>query len=371
VTAEDVLESAGRERPARLPRPGRPGPHAGRWVRWGALGAAALATMAVAGPPVPISTVRGVAIPPAGPAMACRPAPPTALTTPRLTAPPGLTLDQRVSACAGMHTVYYSDGHQGGASLLIYEPGALDTAPVRGDRKVRVGAHTGYLGVHPEHLTADPGAAGFRLSTLAWEYAPGAWALTQQTPRLADLPGPLPTPVPARFLPTALAIAATVRPDLPRVPVRVPVRLAYVPDGLALTSVDGFVDGARQADGSGTLTFGSADAAAAGCADAACLSRLEVQIHRQRHKFPIETYLGSTVRVGDVNGKVIDTEYADGRRQPTLTVFRGDWEITVSSDSHGEPVAVGELAAVARGARLPPSGTDPATWYTPATAIPD
>jgi hypothetical protein len=369
VTAEDVLASAGPRRPARLPRLG---PRGGRWLRWAALGAAALVTMAVAGPPVPIRAVRGSATPPAGSAFACRPAPPAALTAPRLTAPPGLALDNRVSACAGMHTVFYSDGHEGGASLLLYQPGALDPAPLRGDRQVRVGAHTAYLGAHPDHLGTDPERAGFRLSTLAWEYAPGAWAVTQEAPRPPANPtSPFPPPVPARFLPRALAIAATVRPDLPRVPLRVPVRLGYVPDGLALTSVEGVVDGTRRADGSGLLSLGSADAAAAGCAEEACLSRLEVRIVRQRHKFPIESYVGRTVRAGDVNGKVKYIEYGDGRRQPELTIFRGDWEVTVSSVSHGGPLSVGELARVAAAAQLPASGTDPATWYTPATAIPD
>jgi hypothetical protein len=373
VTAEDVLAAGPRRPPARPRRTGPPGRGSGgRWLRWGALGAAAVVTMLLAGPPVPISAVRGTATPPPGPKLPCRPAPVADLTAPRLADPVGLRADGRVTACAGRHMLLYAGARAGAvASLLLYAPGMLDPAPLLGDRQVRVGGHTGYLGTHPEGLSPDPDVSGFQVATLAWEYAPGAWAVAQQVPDPpADPTGPLPEPVPPRFLPTGLAIAATVRPDLPRVPLRVPVRLGYLPDGLALTTVEGITDGTRRADGSGWLEFGSADAAAAGCAEQTCLSRLDVRVFRQRHKFPIESYVGRVVKVGDTRGLVTTQQDGDGRRQPSLTVFRGDWEITVSSDSHGRPVPVPELVRIAAEARLAPA-VDPAGYFPLTAAIPD
>jgi hypothetical protein len=369
VTAEDLLASGRPERAgwARVPA----GP-ARRWLRWGALAAAVAVTLVLAGPPVPVSTVRGVGTPPPVPGVACRPVPPGDLTAPRLAAPPGLTVDPLVSVCAGLHRTTFTDHRGGGVSLLIFGPGALDPAPVRGDRQVRVGAHTGYLGAHADSLTTDPRVTGFEVATLAWEYAPGAWALAQEQPRQpgGTVGAPLPRPDPGKFLPTALAIAAAVRPELPGVQLRVPVRLGWLPDGVALTSVTGVRAGAARAGGTSTLEFGSADAAAAGCGKDGCLRRLNVRTGHRVHKFPIDSYLGKVLQVGDTRGLLTYDDDEDGRHQPSVQIFRGDWEVTVSSDAGATPVPIAELTRIAAAVTFP-TGTDPATWFPLAAALPD
>jgi hypothetical protein len=365
VTAEDVLESSDAGLPARLPRlsgPARP------WLRWGALAAAAGVTMVLAGPPVPVRTLPGTATPPPVPPVSCRPVLPAALTAPRLAPPPGLGMFPVATACAGEQSLTYR-GRTGDAvaELTLYRPGALDPAPVRRDRQVRIGARTGYYGLHPGGLRTDPaGVVGFDLATLAWEYAPGRWAVAQEVPR-----SPAAVARPDTFLPTGLAIAGTIGPDLPEVGLRVPVRLGWLPDGLALTAASGVPDGtARRTDGSGSLSLGSADAAAAGCREHRCLDRLDVQIGHRVHKFPLTSYLGKTVQVGDTQGLLTYYDDEDGRHQPTVEIFRGDWEIQISSATRGPPPATADLIRIAAAAALPDS-TDPATWFPLTSAVPD
>jgi hypothetical protein len=106
------------------------------------------------------------------------------------------------------------EGDPEGRTLHVFPPGRFDPTAAMKGAKVDVNGHRGYFADLSEPL----GVTGY---SIAWEYAPGAWAVVGSSQELPEVRQP--------ELVFARAVRFGVRP------LQVPFRLGYLPPGLAVT----------------------------------------------------------------------------------------------------------------------------------------
>jgi hypothetical protein len=122
------------------------------------------------------------------------------------------------------------------ATLALYRPGAYAVQQLTGATVTKVAGHRALKAEHHED-------SGPWLRTLAWEYAPNAWAVLDSNADEAD------RPTMAQLEATAAALTgATARP------VTVPYRLSYVPPGYDVFAVGDHMTGSLDAVGGPSTT---------------------------------------------------------------------------------------------------------------------
>lgn len=122
------------------------------------------------------------------------------------------------------------------ASLTLYRPGAYAVQRLTGATSTTVAGHRALKAEHHEDF-------GPWLRTLAWEYAPNAWAVLDSNADRADLP------TMRQLEATAAALTGTAAR-----PVRVPFRLGYVPAGYDVFAVGDHMTGSLDAVGGPSTT---------------------------------------------------------------------------------------------------------------------
>lgn len=122
------------------------------------------------------------------------------------------------------------------ASLTLYRPGAYAVQRLTGATPAMVAGHRALRAEHHEDF-------GPWLRTLAWEYAPNAWAVLDSNADRPDLP------TMRQLEATAAALTGTAAR-----PVKVPFRLSYVPAGYDLFAVGDHMTGSLDAVGGPSTT---------------------------------------------------------------------------------------------------------------------
>ncbi|WP_203725798.1 hypothetical protein [Paractinoplanes durhamensis] len=122
------------------------------------------------------------------------------------------------------------------ASLTLYRPGAYAVQRLAGTTSTTVAGHRALKAEHHQGF-------GPWLRTLAWEYAPNAWAVLDSSADRADLPTMGQLEATAAALTGAAARPATV-----------PFRLSYVPAGYDVFAVGDHMTGSLDAVGGPSAT---------------------------------------------------------------------------------------------------------------------
>ncbi len=194
--------------------------------------------------------------------------------------------------------------------------------------------------------TTSGGLLTCKYNVLAWEYAPGSWALFVTT-RVSE----------KQTIQRQLQIAAGVDAARPT-PVRIPVRFDRLPAGLRTVAVH--VDRAV----SGRLDDIAVDfgrSGQPGCpADAACERSAQIVLE-PRSTAP--RLVGTQVRI---NGRIAYVYRGAGRPYFTLQLWTKPWHVLVGGSRASSDHQRIEIAAHARYART----TSPATWFDLRDALP-
>ncbi|MEN3360211.1 MAG: hypothetical protein V7637_4193 [Mycobacteriales bacterium] len=252
-------------------------------------------------------------------------------------------------------------------ALQVWRPGVFDPTEVRRGRPAAIAGHRGYIGTYTVPAGQPPlGRPVPWTGAVAWEYAPDAWATIS-----AELAHPL-------SLPLALKVAAAVHAEDPA-PLRVPLRLSYLPAGLAPTNI-----GASPPDMNTTFgaaaDFGFTRNANGGCGDPQrCGPPLEV-VAQYTGETSLRGAPGRQIRIGGHGGRLVPVVTPDraGRDHPApgippqVWVQVGHWRITVSVNVNATDLGLttDDLIRIAAGATPAASQTDRSTWFDARAALP-
>lgn len=236
-----------------------------------------------------------------------------------------------VGCCGGLpHTVF----------VTMYRPGAYDATGVQDGTPVQVGTSSGWFGSRRDQdFDGQTPLSNEALPTVSWQYAPQAWAVvratTSTTQQLSQL----------------LLVATSVRTDVSE-PIRTPLRLSYLPPGLA---PDRIYDDTNEIYGT-TFEF-SGDVTGQP-------TTLVIQVWAAPG--PAESSAGaSTITVDGRSGSLLDP--SNGGHAAYIRLGERSVEISYDGSSH---TAGTDLDKILDGIRWSSDPTNPSTWFDAVTMVP-
>jgi hypothetical protein len=288
-----------------------------------------------------------------------------------IAAVPGLAGDDLIntSACSGRRTrtIYTTSGGLAG-SLSLFAAGVFDKTLVAGAKHVSGHGISAYSVALPCPDAPGPFSTSCaKPLSLAWEYAPDAWAtLTPDRNDAAD------AMYGSDAVDKQLAIAAAVRPDQPA-PMLAPFRLGDLPKQLRAIQATSFPSSPDNSEyGRGASIDVGLPGRGAGCiTQSVCLPAVDIDVVNS-----IDTSIGDgwTGRHTSINGHdalLVDSLPTSGVPTPAgprLIMAVGHWYLDMAAVDASAGITEDDLIRIAQGITFAPS-TDSATWFTVDEAV--
>ncbi|WP_433366576.1 hypothetical protein ACQPZX_37985 [Actinoplanes sp. CA-142083] len=223
------------------------------------------------------------------------------------------------------------------ASLALYRPGAYAAQRLAGATSTTVAGHRALKMEH--HQSGGPW-----LRTLAWEYAPNAWAVLDSSADRADLPS----------MRQLEATAAALTGSAAR-PVTVPFRLSYVPAGYDVFAVGDHMTGSLDAVGGPSATeYSGVFFAKSGLAKSGLLG-------------PYDNMMWGAFQIM-ISANTPDAPGTPGCDSGLCTRLDDGGKVTVEVASNAGSLSKAETMKVLNGIRLA-DVTDAGTWVDIRTAL--
>jgi hypothetical protein len=302
-----------------------------------------------------------------------RAAPPPATRQP---ADPALSrVDFTVVPPRGYETVEYSSGalfqrasliqvvpkyDNGWATITLYRPGGYHGTTT--GKAVRVNGQRGFVvaDAHPTSVAYRDTDPTVHERAVVWQYAPGAWAMATGARGLT----------PAAVDQANVSLAAAVRPGT--APVRVPMKLGYLPDALTLESASTVPRNMPEVHGQyGALSLKDQTPAGSPLDTAPWGSAMDIVAWVEHTPFAGPPFgcaaNARTFAVGGNKGCYL----SDHAVTSGLIVDVAGHTVRIRVDAaHYGKYSDAELVRIVAGLRFAPNVTDPATWFPAASALP-